>query len=159
MKKEIDKTEVLQAQKEWADGIVDIGKAYRSNQDYEARAARHIDELYAYQQSKVLFKPTKAAKKAFRPSPEAALSYFVGTNGWADEDQGFAITPWKKVRFENSDIVCNSDNALAMGNYYFTDENENEVRVEYSFGYVRGEDGKVRINLHHSSLPFVNSDS
>jgi len=29
-----------------------------------------------------------------------------------------------------------------------------KVRVEYTFGYKRNDDGKVRIYLHHSSVPF-----
>ncbi len=42
-----------------------------------------------------------------------------------------------------------------MGNYYFTDaKTGDEVKVEYLFGYVRDKDGKLRINVHHSSLPY-----
>ena len=44
--------------------------------------------------------------------------------------------------------------ALAMGNSSFTDLNGEEVKVEYPFGYVRGEDGRLLINLHHASLPY-----
>ena len=29
-----------------------------------------------------------------------------------------------------------------------------EVRVEYTFGYRKNDDGKVRIFLHHSSVPY-----
>ena len=44
--------------------------------------------------------------------------------------------------------------ALAMGNYFFTDLSGAETKVEYSFGYIRGPGGELRINLHHSSLPY-----
>ena len=29
------------------------------------------------------------------------------------------------------------------------------AKVEYTFGYKRNDDGKIRIYLHHSSLPYV----
>ena len=29
-----------------------------------------------------------------------------------------------------------------------------ETKVEYTFGYVMDKDGNLRINLHHSSIPF-----
>ena len=42
-----------------------------------------------------------------------------------------------------------------MGDYVFTDATSGEqVRVEYTFGYKRCEDGEVRICLHHSSVPY-----
>merc|ERR1712032_90503 len=40
-----------------------------------------------------------------------------------------------------------------MGNYFFTNPEGAEVKVEYSFGYVLDAEGKLRINLHHSSMP------
>merc|ERR1719217_1670167 len=43
-----------------------------------------------------------------------------------------------------------------MGDYVFTDATSgDEVRVEYTFGYKRNEDGNVRIYLHHSSVPYA----
>jgi hypothetical protein len=45
---------------------------------------------------------------------------------------------------------------LAMGNYFFTDLSGIMVKVEYTFGYIRGNNGNLKINLHHSSLPFKN---
>ena len=46
--------------------------------------------------------------------------------------------------------------ATAMGNYYFTCSETGDVtKVEYTFGYKKNNDGKVRIYLHHSSVPYV----
>ena len=46
--------------------------------------------------------------------------------------------------------------AIAMGNYYFTSAADgSKTKVEYTFGYKKNADGKVRIFLHHSSVPFV----
>ena len=151
---DITKDEVIAAQQEWAKGIVNIGKAFVDKKDYEAAAREHISNLYAYEQGSVLFKPTKVSQKQFRGTFDEALSYFVATNGVCPEDKGFALTPWTAVRFENADFVLDGSIALAMGNYYFTDSNGNETKVEYTFGYIKDSSGKLRINLHHSSLPF-----
>lgn len=149
----ITEAEIQAAQASWAAGIVAIGKASIEGGDYTAAARQHIADLYAYETGPVLFKPTKAAADQFRGTTDEALSYFV--RGGIAEDQGFAINPWVDVRFENEDVVIDSDSALAMGNYFFTDPDGNEVKVEYTFGYIRGADGRLRINLHHSSLPFA----
>ncbi len=149
----ITKDEVLKAQQAWADGIVAISKTYLDEGDYEARASKHIEDLYAYEQGNVLFKPTLASEDQFRETFDEALSYFVG--GAISEDKGFAIKPWSNARFGEQDIVINTESAIAMGNYYFTPHGEkSEVKVEFTFGYVKDENGTVRINVHHSSLPF-----
>lgn len=148
----ITEADVLAAQDAWGAGIVRIGDTFTEGGDYSQAASEHIDTLYAFDLGPVLFKPTKAVDEPFRGSFDEALSYFVG--GSIEEDGGFAINPWTAVRFENEAIVTDSDSALAMGQYWFTQPDGSEVKVEYSFGYVRGEDGELRINLHHSSVPF-----
>ena len=100
-----------------------------------------------------MFKPTFAIKEQFRPTFEGALSYFVAENGVCPEDKGFAIKGWTKVRFENENVVINGATAMAMGNYFFINSKGEEVKVEYSFGYIMDSEGKLRINLHHSSMP------
>ena len=148
----ITKAEVMAAQGAWGDGIVDISRVYSETGDAKARATEHIDSMYAYGNTIVLFKPTLASDDQFRGSFDEALSYFIGRDG--TEDTGFAIKGWTKVRFENEGIYSGSDLAMAMGNYFFTDPDGDETKVEYSFGYVRGDDGKLKIMLQHSSIPF-----
>lgn len=149
----ITKDEIIAAQKVWGDGIVAIGKAFSEKGDYVAVAANHVDTLYGYDQGKVLFKPTKAVEQQFRLTRDDALSYFV--TGGVSEDKGFALQPWTKVRFENADIITGKYQAIAMGNYYFTDAaTGKETKVEYTFGYVRNPAGDLVINVHHSALPF-----
>merc|ERR1712007_288545 len=98
---------------------------------------------------------TLAAAEQFRPTFDGALSYFVG-NGHVSEDSGFAIKGWTAVRFENADdIILAGPTAMAMGNYFFTKPDGDIVKVEYSFGYFLDKKGDVRINLHHSSMPYV----
>ena len=40
-----------------------------------------------------------------------------------------------------------------MGNYFFTTSDGEEVKVEFSFGYIVDSSGELRIQLHHSSMP------
>lgn len=148
----ITESEVASAQKQWGECIVKIGKAPAAQAKRTAQEC--IDTLYAYDNGGVLFKPTKAAVKQFRMDKTSALSYFV-TGGEA-EDHGFALQPWSNVRFENAKTLTDSDSALAMGNYYFTDaKTGKDVKVEYTFGYIKDQNGKLKINLHHSSLPYA----
>merc|ERR1712151_61538 len=146
---------VLAAQKELGDGIVRIATAKINGEDFEQVAHDHITNLYAYGNGTVLFKPTLAAEQQFRSSFEGALSYFVATNNHAPEDTGFAIKNWTNVVFDNEEIIISGDTAMAMGNYFFTNMEGTRVKVEYSFGYVLDAEGKLRINLHHSSMPYV----
>ena len=148
----ISKQDVIDAQKAWGEGIVAIAATHKDGGDFKARATQHIESLYAYGKSDVMFKPTLAAKDQFREKFGEALSYFVGTEG--TEDAGFAIKGWTKVRWENNGIYTADETAMAMGNYFFTGPDGKEIKVEYTFGYIHDEDGKLKINLHHSSLPY-----
>ena len=123
--------DVESAQKAWGEGIVAIANAHANQEDYVGIASNHINTLYGYQMGPVLFKPTLAAIDQFRPTFDTALSYFVASNNACPEDRGFAIKGWTNVRFENSDIIIDGKTALAMGNYFFTDPEGQEVKVEY----------------------------
>ncbi|CAL1153809.1 unnamed protein product [Cladocopium goreaui] len=157
----VSEAEVLVAQKAWSDAIKHISKTYLDGGDYVAAAAKAAGELYGYGHSDVLFKPTKAAEAQFRPTASDAMSYFVGhkavENGYG-EDAGFAINGgkgWSNVVFQNHKIHVSGNVAIAMGNYFFTSAADgSKTKVEYTFGYKKNADGKVRIFLHHSSVPY-----
>jgi len=144
----VTKQDVIEAQKNWGDAIFAIGKA----EDAKAEAQSTLDTLYGYEGGNVLFKPTLASDEPFRWREDEALSYFVG--GSIAEDKGFALAPYTNVRFDNEGIITYCDTAISMGEYYFTKTDGSEIKVEYSFGYVRDENGDLKINLHHSSLPY-----
>ena len=148
----ISEKAVIDAQTAWGEGIVAIAKVHTDGGDYTARATQHIEDLYAYGDTSVMFKPTLASVDQFREKFGEALSYFVGTPG--SEDSGFAIKGWTNVRWENNGIYTTDDTAMAMGNYFFTGPDGKEIKVEYTFGYVKDASGALKINLHHSSLPF-----
>lgn len=112
--------------------------------------AKEVVELqYDFDEGTVLFKPTKVAQQPFRSTKTEAISYFV--RGEVSEDHGFALQPWKKVHFGNHDTIIDNDSAVASGEYYKTGE---ETKAEYTFGFIKNHEGKLKINLHHSSLPY-----
>ena len=148
----ITEADVVAAQTEWGNGIVAISKVHTDEGDYKKRAKQHINSLYAYDETAVMFKPTLAADDQFRETFDEALAYFIGKEG--TEDTGFAIKGWTNVRWESNGIYTDNDSATAMGNYYFTGPDGSETKVEYTFGYVLDDEGALKINLHHSSLPF-----
>jgi len=150
----ITKEQVQSAQNTWGAGVVKIGSLKNDRQACESFTSEFIDNLYAYDHAPVLFKPTKCEIEQFRPSKNEAVSYFIaGDDRTCKEDKGFAIQPWTKVRFENSNLILEDNRAIAMGNYYFTDEQGNEAKVEYTFGYKLVLD-QLKIDLHHSSFPY-----
>jgi len=159
---DVTEAEVRVAQAAWASSIKKISRIYKDGGDYIGAAGEAASELYGYGHCNVLFKPTKAATFQFRPTGQEAMSYFVGGNvieGGYDEDAGFAINGgkgWSDVQFDNHKIQLKAGVGLAMGNYYFTSmEDGSETKVEYTFGYAKCDDGKVRIFLHHSSVPYA----
>ncbi|MBM99782.1 MAG: phosphoribosyl-AMP cyclohydrolase [Planctomycetaceae bacterium] len=146
---------VLESQKAWGEGIVNIGRTFLDEGDYRAAAKEHIDKFYNYQEGTVLFKPTLASQRQFRLDFEGALSYFVGGNSDYPEDHGFAIKPWTNVRWESIGINIIGEMAVAMGNYFFTPaDGSGEVKVEYSFAYTTDSTGELKIILHGSHLPY-----
>ena len=147
--------EVTQAQADWGNGIVKIGSLKNDRAACVEATLAHLDNLYAFDLGPVLFKPTKAADVQFRLSKESAISYFIGGDENFPEDNGFAIHPYTAVRFENAGMILEAQRAIAMGNYYFTDLDGNDTKVEYTFGYKKDANGNLRIDLHHSSIPFA----
>ena len=158
---EITEQELADARQIWGDALIAISEAFDKEGIDAARLAANgvLDSAYGYELGPVLFKPTLAAEVQFRGTFEEALSYFVATNKVCGEDSGFAIKGWTAVRFENTAVLLNGNTAMAMGNYFFTDPQGEMVKVEYSFGYVLDDHGKVKIVLHHSSVPYAGSSS
>ena len=146
--------DVESIQKKWGDNLVKLGKLKGDIDACKKESKLMIDSLYGFDNGEVLFKPTKAKDQQFRLTFEGAQSYFIGENQNFSEDKGFALQPWTNVRFENASVILNEKSAIAMGNYFFTQVDGNEVKVEYTFGYFVDKQGQLKINLHHSSLPF-----
>ncbi|NCC73595.1 MAG: phosphoribosyl-AMP cyclohydrolase [Sphingobacteriia bacterium] len=155
-KNQITIEEVLNFQQLWGESLVYIGNVYSEGGDYHEAAIRHITVFYGYHSGTVLFKPTMASVRQFRTDEAGALSYFAGGNPDYPEDSGFALKPWKSVRWENAGIKLLKNLALIMGNYYFTPaDGNNETKVEFSICLEKDKKGNLRIILHDSHLPFL----
>ena len=95
--------EVNAAQQAWCDALVKIGMLKQEGGDYKAYAEKVISETYNYDNGKVFFKPTLAfGKQTFRNDKKGALAYFVGGDADYPDDNGFALKPWVKARYDNA---------------------------------------------------------
>lgn len=158
--KAISVADVNAAQQAWCDALVKIGKVHKDKGDYKDVAVKLISELYDYDEGKVFFKPTlSTGKNAFRKTKVGAIAYFVGGNADFPEDKGFALAPWTRVRYDNGEeglgIQIHGEIAVAMGNVYLTDSAGKEIKVFKTFVFRRCKDGKLRLIVHHSALPFT----
>jgi hypothetical protein len=156
----ITEEEVNAAQQAWCDALVKIGKVHKEGGDYKAVAGQVIDDLYDYKEGRVFFKPTLAhGPNTFRKTRAGALSYFVGGNPDFPEDEGFALNGWVKVRYDNAGegnngIQIHGPIALTMGNVYLTGADGKEIMVDKTFAFRKCSDGKLRLVVHKSALPF-----
>lgn len=152
--------EVNAAQQAWCDALVEIGRLHDTGGDAKAYAEQVLTEAYNYDNGKVFFKPTLAhGPKTFRTTKQGALAYFVGGDSKYPEDKGFALKPWIKARYDNlgdgnEGIQIYGSTAITMGNVWVTDKDGNEVMVDKTWVFKKGKDGKLRIIVHKSSLPF-----
>lgn len=152
--------EVNAAQQAWCDGLIKIGTLYESGGDYKSYASQMLDDAYNYNFGKVFFKPTLAfGDQTFRTNKEGALAYFVGDNVNFPNDKGFALKPWVKAKYDNlgdnnEGIQIYGSVAITMGNVWLTDKDGNEVMVDKTFVFKKGKDGKLRLIVHKSALPF-----
>ncbi len=152
--------EVNAAQQAWCDGLEKIGLLYTSGGDYKTYTEQFITETYNYDFGKVFFKPTLAyGDQTFRTTKEGALAYFIGGNPNFPQDKGFALNPWTEVRYDNlgsnnEGIQIYGSVAITMGNVWVKGPDGKEVMVDKTFVFKKGKDGKLRLIVHKSALPF-----
>lgn len=154
----ISETEVLAAQQAWCKALVDISTANTQSGPAAAKALAEkvIDSAYGYQMGAVLFKPTLTeVPQTFRTTREGALSYFVGGNPAYPKDTGFALKGWTKCEIANAAVFIAGDSANTIGNVMFTDKDGKVTTVDKTWAFVKDDAGKLRIVVHHSSLPYA----
>ena len=163
----IKRKEVLAAQDAWTQALVDISQTYK-DEGFDAAedlAGAVIDAAYGYESGAVAFKPTWTyGDTTFRTDREGAISYFVGGNDKYD-DLGFAIgnapnkkgkrSPWADAWTENAVIRIDGNTATSMGWLYTEDEAGNVGYVDKTWTYQKGDDGVLRVVVHHSSKPYA----
>lgn len=156
--KAVTESEVLAAQKAWCGALVDISNAHASQGQAAAKALAEkvIDAAYGYQLGAVLFKPTlTVAPQTFRTTRAGALAYFVGGDKAFPKDTGFALKGWTKCDVANSAIFIAGDSATTMGNVHITGKDGKVTTVDKTWKFVKDDAGKLRIVVHHSSLPYT----
>lgn len=154
----ITESEVLAAQRAWGDALVAISTTYETKGIQAAKilAEKVIDEAYGYQFGAVLFKPTlTVAPQTFRTTRAGALAYFVGDDPAFPMDKGFALKGWRKVEIKNAAIFISGNTATTMGNVIITDKDGKITTVDKTWQFIKDDNGKLRIILHHSSLPYT----
>ena len=162
----IEAAEVKAAQDAWCDALISISKAHTEGGLAKSKplASGVIDAAYGYQFGPVAFKPTWAkGSTTFRETSAGALSYFVGGNP-EFKDSGFAIgtpgssrSPWVKCKPEIFVIQSFGSTANAMGWVHIEAADGSKSTVDKTFGYLRDDNGNLRIIVHHSSKPFVSN--
>jgi hypothetical protein len=155
--KNITEAEIQSAQEAWGKALIQISKDYDSKGIKKATETANavLDAAYGYNEGAVLFKPTLAyGEKTFRLTKESALAYFVGGNKSYPDDSGFALKGWDKYEYKNAGVYVNGDLALTMGNVILTDKKGKVTIVDKTWGFKKDSQGKIKIVLHHSSLPY-----
>ena len=160
----ISVSDVKAAQDTWCEALITISKTHDEGGLAKSKplAGEVIDAAYGYQFGPVAFKPTWAkGDVTFRDTRSGAVSYFVGDDP-AFGDPGFAIgtpggnrSPWVKCEPEIFVIQSFGNTANAMGWVHLEAADGTTSKVDKTFGYVRDDDGALRIVVHHSSTPFA----
>jgi hypothetical protein len=156
----ITEAEVVAAQKGWCQALVDISDAHTKSGQAAAKALAEkvIDSAYNYKAGPVLFKPTLTeTPQTFRTTRAGALAYFVGGDTAFPKDTGFALKGWTKCESKNAAVFIDRDSATSMGNVMITGKDGKVTTVDKTWQYRKDDAGKLRIVLHHSSLPFSGS--
>ena len=139
----IEAHEIEAAQESWGNAVVEVGAASSWKEAHEL-AVKLVEDHYLFEGGTLLFCPTKAAGQQFRVRLKEAVSYFVGRDADHEEDKGFAREPWTSVRFANAGTMARGDVGIAMGNWF----------VGRGDGSELGAGGGLKIQLHHSALPY-----
>ncbi len=156
----ISKNELVAARQAWGEGLVEISQTFDESgiNATKETATKIIENLYGYNLGPVLFKPTlSGGEQTFRTTAKGALSYFVGDDDEYPNDVGFALRSWCEVTSCEAAYFIEGDVAMWMGHIYCKDNSGNVTTVDKSFGYKKDNESKMRIILHHSSLPYQSS--
>ena len=133
----------------WTEGILGIGKAFRNNKNYKEIAMVFIQKHYAFENEKVLFKPTYTSDVIFRNKVDEALSYFISGN--ITEDSGFAIKPWQSISSSDINFLIEDHLCAVMGVLELKSEvTENITKIAFTF-ILKKTGQKLKIKIHHSS--------
>ncbi|KKL02897.1 phosphoribosyl-AMP cyclohydrolase [Rheinheimera mesophila] len=153
----ISAEELKAAQDAWGKALIQISSANdKGGQKQATETAKQVlDQAYGYKHGAVLFKPTlTSGEQTFRTTYDGALAYFVGGNSKFPNDSGFALKGWTDYKYENAAVYMNGDLVLTTGKVHLTGKDGKVTTVDKTWGFKKDDEGKLRIVLHHSSLPY-----
>ena len=137
---------MINAQRLWADHIIQIGNLYTNNDDYKQAAYDFVSNFYAYGIGNVLFKPTLASKNQFRIKFDDALSYSKIPSNLADQIKvcnstysvRFGVQLGKKIHNFTGWRSVHSDHIMPAkgGIRYSIDANQDEVESMVKSGII-----------------------
>ena len=154
----VTEAEVQAAEEAWGKALIQISKDFDTGGIEKATQTANavLDAAYGYDMGTVLFKPTLThGDQTFRTTREGALAYFVGGNKTFPNDSGFALKGWETYEYKNAGVLIDGDMAMTMGNVFLHDKKGQVTKVDKTWGFKKDAQGKLRIVLHHSSLPFT----
>lgn len=154
----VTEAEVQAAQEAWGKALIQISKDFDSGGIEKATQTANavLDAAYGYNMGPVLFKPTLThGEQTFRTTREGALAYFVGGSKTFPDDSGFALKGWEKYEYKNAGVIIDGNMAITMGNVYLYDKKGQLTKVDKTWAFRKDDQGKLRIVLHHSSLPYT----
>jgi len=149
---------VSDAQQAWCKALVDISATNAKSGPTAAKklAEQVIDSAYGYQLGTVAFKPTLSVNpQTFRTTRSGALAYFVGGDSAYPKDTGFALKDWTKCEVTDAAVLLLGNYANSMGKVKLTDKNGKVTTVDKTWGWIKDDNGHMRIVLHHSSLEYA----
>ena len=154
----ISENDLADVRQAWGDGLIELSRIFEFDGIEKARSFANelLDELYGFDLGPILFKPTlSGGAKTFRNDREGTLSYFVGQDPNFPDDKGFGIKYWREVHFHPGNSYIDGSVGMWMGWVTLIDKNGDITKVDKSWGYKKDNSGKLKIVLHHSSIPYA----
>lgn len=151
--KEITVDDIIVFQQKWSQSIIKMGTYKKNKPKLYRYCNKSIDKLYNKCPT-VLFKPTKAKVNPFRRLKNEIISYFI--TGDIKQDKGFVLNEWQSIQWYNTNIIIRKDYAICQGNYKFISKSPSisDIVAEYSFVLEKDKNNKLKLILHHSSVPY-----
>ncbi|MDC3359974.1 phosphoribosyl-AMP cyclohydrolase [Gammaproteobacteria bacterium] len=145
----MNNNDVIKFLNSWKDGVIGIGNKFIEDANYIDEAKLFLDRHYAFDNTKVLFKPTFTKEVIFRNDKESALSYFI--NGDIAEDNGFAIKPWKSIDALDINFMLEEKVSVVMGVLNLKPYHKGlDTKIAFTF-VLDIFNGDIKIKAHHSS--------
>ena len=155
----VTRDDVIAAQNHWANSIVDISRVFLQGGDYVGLAGERAGELYGDAQRAVQAHQGMPSTCS-APTLRAPCRTSSATTRFPVASRGPRLCHQRQEGFQQGCVQQPPDRPPRRGEGSVEEHTTSRARprgavssVEFTFGYKRNDDGKVRICLHHSSIP------